>query len=302
MSGGTRSYQFTAEWVPILHDIIQKQVPELFEKYDGLSPTPFKHSTLTKPTDWTSIKPQDSILYLIAVLSSRVFHGPTAINNDLWHDMTTSYTTSALAHAAALRPWHPWLRPLIHRFLPSYEELNDQWTEARRIVAYRMTSNAMYRASGTVMNHPPSYLDYLTQGNGKFANTKKARDPTAQTKMQLSIAHAGLQTTSAALTQCLLDLAAHPEYAPALRDEARAVLAANGGALTRNALSELKKMDSFMKESQRLNPNALSTSMLAAAAPHPWPFSSSFLPFSISIPYMTYVWSQERLSAHAADI
>lgn len=48
----------------------------------------------------------------------------------------------------------------------------------------------------------------------------------------------------------LFDLAARPEYIQLLRDEAQKVLAQNGGQWTLESTGQLKRMDSFMKESQ----------------------------------------------------
>ncbi|THH28881.1 hypothetical protein EUX98_g5295 [Antrodiella citrinella] len=62
------------------------------------------------------------------------------------------------------------------------------------------------------------------------------------------------------VTQALYHLAADPSLAVPLREELEAVLAEEHGDLTsKTAVSKLKKMDSFLKESQRLNgPNATS--------------------------------------------
>jgi len=61
--------------------------------------------------------------------------------------------------------------------------------------------------------------------------------------------------TSADLaTQIFYDLAAHPEYIPILRDEVKQVLEKHGG-FSKQALYDMKKLDSFMKESQRLSPS-----------------------------------------------
>jgi cytochrome P450 len=50
------------------------------------------------------------------------------------------------------------------------------------------------------------------------------------------------------------NLAAYPQYIPELRDEIRTVLAEHGGVFTSPALQAMKKLDSFLKETMRLNP------------------------------------------------
>ncbi|KAJ2994194.1 hypothetical protein NUW58_g1622 [Xylaria curta] len=61
-----------------------------------------------------------------------------------------------------------------------------------------------------------------------------------------------LYTVSAGLVDCLYDLTAHPEYIQPLRDEVRQAVAEEGG-WRKGTLSKLVRMDSFMKESQRVN-------------------------------------------------
>jgi cytochrome P450 len=72
-----------------------------------------------------------------------------------------------------------------------------------------------------------------------------------QAVAQLTFGAAAIHTTSAMITNVIFNLAAYPEYIPLLRDEAQAVLDGCGGVWTIESMSKLKKMDSFMKESQR---------------------------------------------------
>ena len=49
-----------------------------------------------------------------------------------------------------------------------------------------------------------------------------------------------------------------PELIADLRQEIKSVLSESGGVMTTHALYEMKLLDSFMKESQRMNPANLS--------------------------------------------
>lgn len=61
-----------------------------------------------------------------------------------------------------------------------------------------------------------------------------------------------LFTVSAGLVDCIYDLTARPEYLEPLRQEIRKTLEEDGG-WCKNTPSKLVKLDSFMKESQRIN-------------------------------------------------
>ncbi len=58
----------------------------------------------------------------------------------------------------------------------------------------------------------------------------------------------------------LYDIIIRPHIIDEIRAEVESVLADNGGELNVKALSELKYMDSVMKESQRFNPGTFSMS------------------------------------------
>ena len=81
-----------------------------------------------------------------------------------------------------------------------------------------------------------------------------------QAHIQLIIGLAAIHTTGMATNHMLYDLAARQEYVEPLREEVQRVLGQDGGKLTKQGLGRL--MDSFMKESERLNPIALSESSL----------------------------------------
>lgn len=69
-----------------------------------------------------------------------------------------------------------------------------------------------------------------------------------------------LHSTSFTVQNVILDLfSSDPSlgYVDALRDEASAVLAKAGGVWTRDAVRDLKLIDSMIRESMRLNPFAI---------------------------------------------
>jgi ent-kaurene oxidase len=81
-----------------------------------------------------------------------------------------------------------------------------------------------------------------------------------QAHNQLISSAAAIHTTNMQLSHALFDLAAYPEYLEPLREEAKTVFQAEpNGVWTKNGMAKLRKLDSFMKESQRMNPLGLLT-------------------------------------------
>ena len=80
---------------------------------------------------------------------------------------------------------------------------------------------------------------------------------------QLSLTVAAIHATTEALTIALLDLVTYPETIPQLRQEV--IQALGDGGWSKQALYNMKLMDSFLKESQRLHPVSASNSRKCTA-------------------------------------
>jgi len=72
---------------------------------------------------------------------------------------------------------------------------------------------------------------------------------------QLVLSLAAIHTTTMAAAQAINDLCQHPEYVDSLREEITEVL--EDGKWEKTTLNKMRKLDSFIKESQRLSPPSL---------------------------------------------
>ena len=86
------------------------------------------------------------------------------------------------------------------------------------------------------------------------APNSKERDPERLVYRVLHINVAAVHTTSVTFTNCMFDLASHPEIHEELRHEVQQTIQEKGW--TTQGLAALRKIDSFMTESQRLSPIA----------------------------------------------
>ncbi|KAI0537507.1 cytochrome P450 [Xylaria digitata] len=80
------------------------------------------------------------------------------------------------------------------------------------------------------------------------------RDPYHLAHLEIVISLVAIHTSQTNAVHVLYDLAARPEYIAELRDEIRSVVEAKGGSWDKTSYTQLRKMDSFMKESQRFSP------------------------------------------------
>ena len=65
-----------------------------------------------------------------------------------------------------------------------------------------------------------------------------------------------------AATHALFDLCAMPEYIEPLRSEAEAAIEESNGEWQFSTIKKLRQMDSFLKESQRLNQSTFRKSII----------------------------------------
>ncbi|KAK1705635.1 cytochrome P450 [Colletotrichum acutatum] len=232
-------------YVPVFHGMIQEHLPKF----------------LGSPTDWTPVKPYQQFFELVAILSARIMHSDEAARNPAWTNLSMSFVHTAIDYGSALKQWPPFLRPFVAYFLPERLEKEKQWAQGREIVAKSMArKNAL---GGASLENPPTMLDHLSSGD----HADKAGDLDLQLLLQMTLAVASIHTTSSSMVQVLYDLAAYPEYTEELRQEVVEVLESSGGIFTKQSLAEMKKLDSWMKESLRMNAPDLTTFQRMATKP-----------------------------------
>jgi len=155
----------------------------------------------------------------------------------------------------------PFLHSFIARMLPSRYWIRSNLDKAEKLIRQLIDDHAVraaQKASDPYTHREDemvSLLDWMIEnalGNEAEPHRLAAR--------QLILTLASVHTTSMALAHALFDLCAHPEYMEPLREELLAVLQQPGGLCKRN-LEQLHKMESFLAESQRLNPPVLCTSV-----------------------------------------
>lgn len=111
------------------------------------------------------------------------------------------------------------------------------------------------------LSDPPSLLDLLSSGK----HAKTVTDTEEHTITQMNLCVAAIQAMSATTMQCLIDISAYPEYIPDLREEVESALSSTGGVWNRQSLNQLLKLDSFLKETQRLNSPDLSKIIISSS-------------------------------------
>uniref|UniRef100_A0A093V610 Ent-kaurene oxidase n=1 Tax=Talaromyces marneffei PM1 TaxID=1077442 RepID=A0A093V610_TALMA len=214
----------------------------------------------TFPTceDWTPVNLNNLLLRIISQVSARIFVGPSLNRNKEWLDLSEKFATDVMIGGEKLKGWRPILRPIAQYLIPEVRRIQADHEEAYQML--RPVLEARDRAEaelGYEYKKPNDMLEWIRTRATK--NNDKSVDYREQANIQLLTATAAIHTTRLATLHVLFDLAARPEYIDPLREELREVLSETNGVLTKQTLTHLKKLDSFMKESQRHNPPSLAT-------------------------------------------
>lgn len=161
-----------------------------------------------------------------------------------------SYSEHGFKHNFMLRVFPDWAKPTVAWFLPTSWGVDMALRKAKRMIIPVMRERRRRELEWDNYERPDDFLQHLIDGGVEL------QDDEETTVQRLMVTYLGSgPSTIIAVAQVLFDLCAHPEYVEPLREEAIEVL--GRGGFTKQALADMKKMDSFMRESQRLSPPTL---------------------------------------------
>lgn len=203
---------------------------------------------LTDSEEWHEVKWKEVLLQIVSRVSSLVFLGPELGRNAALLDIITQYSNKTTTAARVLKRWPRSLVPYVHWFLPEMKELRNILEEANRIISPILQKRREQKAAN---------------GNVKFQDALGWFEEIAEEKgisydaacYQIGLSVAAVLTSTDITCQNILDMCRNPHYVEPLREEIRAVL--GNGEWKSTTLHNLKLMDSALKETLRLKPNAI---------------------------------------------
>lgn len=204
--------------------------------------------------DWKSTHFSVDGLRMIGRLSSRIFLPEPLCHDPDWLRISVEYTVDFFAAAFALRLVPVPLRPIVHWFLPQTRKARRDVEIATRLIEpeleRRRKNYAQAEKEGREIKKPVDALTWMDT-----AAQEKGYPTYNLVWGQLNYSLGAIHTTANTFVMVLYDLVERPKYIKLLREEIEAHW--DGGELTKATLYNLKLMDSFMKESQRLSPVTL---------------------------------------------
>lgn len=229
---------------------LARLIPQLKEEVEYITATEFPECK-----EWTPVKFQPFALRCVARTSGRAFVGSSICRQEAWMDTSINYAVHIFLALVKLQFFPAWLRPLGQYLVTDLAKLRQDTANAKNMLI-PIVEERLQGMECPGYEKPDDLIQWLLDALPEG----EKRDYQAQAELQLILSAASIHTTNNLLVDCVYDLAANPEIADELRQEALSVLE-NGvtdGWARKDSMAKLKKLDSFMKEVQRVSGNVTS--------------------------------------------
>ncbi|GFP59787.1 cytochrome P450 monooxygenase ATR2 [Trichoderma asperellum] len=234
----TRLTQNLAELIPQLKSELEHYIGTEFPACD----------------DWTPVKWQPFALRGIARLSGRAFVGPWLNREEQWLKVTIDFAIDVFMSVIKLQFFPEWFRPIAQYAVSDLRKIRKDIDIAKSLLKPLLEERIRDMEISACHEPPNDLMQWLIEA---LPEEEKA-DVDTHALLQLILAAASIHTTNNLLFECMADLADHPEIQQELREEAYQILEAENGWARKESMTKLKKLDSFMREVQRLRGNVTS--------------------------------------------
>ncbi|KAL8665789.1 MAG: hypothetical protein Q9202_001911 [Teloschistes flavicans] len=207
--------------------------------------------------DWVPIRPYHLVLHLVSRISARVFVGLPLCRSPKWLETSTQFTENVFVTVVFLRLFPTWLHGFLSLLLPSTWRGSAYIRSAKKLLIPEIKRRRALWQSTPPQN--PEKVDLLTENLLSWMMQSAEgpeTDPAHLAHLEIVISLASIHTSQMNVVHVLYDLASHPEYVEPLRGEIRDTSNEDGG-WQKSSFSKLRKLDSFIKESQRFNPPSM---------------------------------------------
>ncbi|KAK6216903.1 hypothetical protein QIS74_07017 [Colletotrichum tabaci] len=183
--------------------------------------------------EWKEIDAMTTVQHMIAQVVGRVFFGAPLCRNKRLQDLSLAFTQdvplSAMIHLAQI-----------------YGILKTEL--ARRLSLYDLRQ----KDHEPNLEEPDDFLQWSIQ-QAKMLDDPQHSQPYALARRLMIVNFSSIHTSSLVIMNALGDITKNPEHIDELRREITEVLAHHGGCWSKSAVADMIKLDSAMRESQRLN-------------------------------------------------
>ncbi len=220
---------------------------------------------------WVTINPYHSILKLVARISARIFLGLPLCRDNQWLEISTEFTENGtwyilkreviVANAplvfvslVVLRLFPMWTHYVLSWLLPSTYRGHRYIKNAKKLLIPEIERRRQAAVAGKPSTHENNLLSWMME-----IASEKEGDAASLAHLEVVMSLASIHTSQMNAVHVLYDIVSRPEYMEPIREEIAEVAREEGPWMTwqKSSYTKLRKLDSFMRESQRFNPPTL---------------------------------------------
>ncbi|KAH9169609.1 cytochrome P450 [Lactarius sanguifluus] len=225
--------------------------------------------------DWAEVPALETMQRVICRVTNRVFVGAPLCRDRDYQALNLNFAINVMKFATIIRLFPDFLKPLVTRTISNLPSQVRREMEFIRPM-YEERLARMEELGDEKWDDGPN--DMLMWLMNESKGVERSLEGVA--RRMLGVNFAAIHTTSSTMTQVLYRLLANPEYVEPLRREVEAVVAEYGW--TTDGMDKMHKIDSFVRETQRLD--GIGIVVLVRMALRPFTFSNG-----ITIPAGTFV-------------
>jgi cytochrome P450 len=265
--------------IPIIRKTLTRNLGANFHLIRDEVSQSFQDILSLEGNEWKKIPAMDTILKVVSRTSNRLFVGLPLCRDPDYMELNIQFTVDVMVVASILRMFPKFMRPLVNKWITKVPACRARALKhLTPLIEERLQKEKQYGKDWP--GKPNDALTWLIE-----RAEEKRRTPYDLCLRILGINFAAIHTSSITFLQVLYHLAAEPKYVPELRQEVERVVEEDGW--TRDALERMVKIDSFIRESTRLNP--LSVQVMNRKVIKDFTFSNgTFLPVGSTLAIPLY--------------
>ncbi|EJD07780.1 cytochrome P450 [Fomitiporia mediterranea MF3/22] len=232
--------------VPIVRTQLTRSISGLFEGIKEEIELGFEEGINAKGSEWVSRPALSTVMQVVGRASNRVFVGLPLCRNKDYLELNVRFTIDVIKAAQIIRMFPVFMKGIVGELLTSVPASTRRGIKhLAPIIEYRLKQ--MEEHGNEWPGKPNDMLTWIIDE----APNDEQKSVQGLTQRILSLNFAAIHTSSHSFTHGLLHLAAHPEYIAPMREEAERVIESDGW--TKLSMQKMRKIDSFLKESQRFS-------------------------------------------------
>ncbi|KAF9235151.1 cytochrome P450 [Melanogaster broomeanus] len=229
--------------IPIAGSKLTRNLGTLYPDIRDEVVTAFEEILDLKRNEWKSVPALDTVRKVVCRTANRAFVGLPLCRNPDWVNLNIQYTVDLFRAGIVIGLFPRMLAPLAARWLTGVaRSIRGGMKHLHPIIEERQKYVEKHGNRGADRPNVLSWLMEVAEGSER--NTKS---------LTLRILHLQMQI----FAQALYNLAANPQYMQPLREEVESIVESEGWS--KGALVKMRRIDSFLKESQRMEGNAVVT-------------------------------------------